>query len=496
MRGPVRREIPRKRLLQRVRMVEPRLLWLVAPAGWGKTTFANAVRAKSADAAVIDCRGINDATTFATQILAALRGDLAQPGGGGHQQHLPFDEHGFDLPAAAVRAWHTADGPSLVVFDSAERLNASVALRDVLARLLAQPHPSRRVVIASRWRIDVPTSAFAPPNEVLSLDARDLCFDTTEIRRLFGAGLADDNEVARVVAATAGWPIAVLILVAAARQGNIAGALAEMERGASGVLADYFAHEVLDCLDPRGRDAFVAAATFPSGLPVWGVTVPNERTFPLADTPFVLREQSGKPDIHPLVRALVAQRYQARAKALAADIASTVGDGGDHVTAAHASMWLGDQDAAARALADCAPFLTGALEPRAGAVLAALSRETLVRYPAVWSAATLPRAGAVDIDAWLGECRQVHAELPAATRIVVRSGVTSAYAYAAGVTGNFQEGRAALAALLAVAANAVCRRTREDPRLCDILVCRLRCVGRRPGRYRALTARYRTAAVR
>ena len=179
--------IARKRLLQRLRIVEPRLLWLIAPAGFGKTTFANAVLAKSARHVTCDCLGVRDSGDFARRVLDALGREAI------HRSLSLFDQR-FDVveddaqgPARAVEAWERPADVATFYFENAADIAEDPATIELFGQLLARPHATRRVVVASRARLDVPASGFAPPNEILTLDGRELAFDSHEIRALFGA---------------------------------------------------------------------------------------------------------------------------------------------------------------------------------------------------------------------------------------------------------------------------------------------------------------------
>lgn len=514
MKTAARRALARKRLLQCVRVVEPRLLWLVAPAGWGKTTFAEGLLAKSAHRFLCDCRGVGDAVEFGRRIIDALNspGTREQPP---LQQSFPFGDDGADAPRAAVARWAQDCDPTTFVFDNAECLGADPALLDLLARLLRHPHPARRVVVATREKLEVPSSGFAPPNEVLSFSAYDLRFDDDEIRTLFGNMLHSEavdpaceptvgvqperNAVRHIAEMTAGWPVAVLLLVRAAREGRLAAALTEMHEAPSATLTQYFAREVVERFAVREQDALIAAATFesrlafplrfgdvpgkalergagataPPSFPALGPLSPGGVpgsassggasgfwpsggivSFPLVDTPFVTVGENGRTVVHPLIRALAAVSYGARARSLASERAERCRRYGESSAAARLYLWLGDSATAAAVLRDCPPFLGGALSAEVADVLAAFDAPELERHPIVWSAATFARVGKIDNERWIDECRRVYTRLPAAGSMRARLGVTCAYAYAVGMLGRFEEGHSALAVLLAAAATA------------------------------------------
>ncbi|MDQ2908215.1 MAG: hypothetical protein M3R44_02570 [Candidatus Eremiobacteraeota bacterium] len=478
MRAAARRAIARTRLLQRIRVVRPRLLWLVAPAGWGKTTFANGLLAKSGNGSLCDCRGVGNVGEFARRLLAGLDDAARDVRALPFQQSFFFERDRGGAPDGAVQRWAQDCGPTTFVFDNAECLSGEPALLSFLGALLRHPHPTRRVVIATRVALDVASSGFAPPNEVLTLGAHDLRFDDAEISKLFG-GMLDvpsielrpqqlvavpfDRYAAHHIAqATAGWPIAVLLLARAAHEGRLSAALTEMRESPSPVLVDYFKREIVERSDAREQDALIAAATFESAAAesargiaaAWAL--PGTLNPSLCTTPFIEAavSEGGRAVLHPLLRTLVAAAYGARARSLATEHARRLRERGESAEAARLYVWLGDPGAAAVALRDCPPFLCGALDRDVAEVLAGIEGATLEHHPVLWSAATFVRLGTTEYERWLEECRRMYERLPAAGSMRRRLGVTCAYAYAAGVLGRFEEGHSALAALLAGAAGA------------------------------------------
>ncbi|MBC5800097.1 MAG: hypothetical protein GIX03_06385 [Candidatus Eremiobacteraeota bacterium] len=449
-----RRPIARRRLLKRVRIVAPRLLWFVAPAGFGKTTLATTLARKTAQPAICACRGVDNVTEFARRVLAALNESTNEPSGSPLQQRLPFTPEDADLPAAAVQAWLQTSGATTVVFDDAADIAADSAMLALFARLLERPHPTRRVIVASRTRVEVPAGGFAPPNEVLSFDANDLRFDAEEIRRVFGGGLDDPQECREIEAATAGWPIAVLVLANAAREGHLAAALADIRVGKRRDVATYFTQEIVERLDARQRDALILAAFVPGGSVPQEALLECYAAVPLTDTPFVTVTPEGARSVHPLAHSILTVAYRSRAQRLISELVDVLRSRGDDLSVARLALAIDDVSTSADALAGVAPFLQGALPPEAAKVLSAIGFAALECRPLLWSAATLARMPLIDPARWLDECRRLYAAVSSATSVQVRLAVTSPYAYAAGLLGRFEEGRAALAALLSAVTDA------------------------------------------
>jgi len=447
-----------------VRIVAPRLLWLVAPAGFGKTTFAKSLVAKNAAPAVCECRGLGNVAEFARRIIAALAGLPSDERAWPVQQRLPFTQNDAELSAAAAEAWVGTSGATTFIFEDAAEVTTDPEVFALFARLLARPHPTRRVIVASRTRLDVPAGGFAPPNEVLWFGANDLRFDAEEIRRIFGTRLIDLETAHEIEDATAGWPTAVLVLANAAREASrlpsgapgagFAAALADLRAAKRRDVGEYFTQEVVEQLDPAERDALIMAASVSHCVLPGRVVSEQTTVFPLIDTPFVMVADDGSAMLHPLPRSIVATAYAARARVLAAELVEALRQRGDKLPAARVFLWLGDGEAAADVLADLPPFLCGALSPEAASVLVAFDPVVLERHPFLWSAATLARGPSNAPEQWLGECRRMYAALPERASLALRLATTSPYACAAGMLGCFEEGRAALAALLARATTA------------------------------------------
>jgi len=446
-----RRPIARRRLLKRVRIVGPRLLWLVAPAGFGKTTLATTLARKSPESAICACRGVGDVTEFARRVIAALTESSNEQRAFPFQQRLPFTHDDADLPTAAVQAWRQTLGATTFIFDDATDIAGDPAMLSLFTQLLARPHPTRRVIVASRTRLDVPAAGFAPPNEVLSFDANDLRFDTEEISRIFGSGLEDAHGIE---AATAGWPIAVLVLANAASEGNVASALADIRAGRRRDVATYFTQEIVERLDAPHRDALILTTFVPNGSVPQTILRERCATVPLADTPFVTVTPKGSSSVHPFAQSILTAAYRSRAEVVIGELIDVLRSRGDDLAVARLALAINDVDTSADALAGIAPFLQGALPPEAANVLSAFTFGVLECRPPLWSAATLARMPSMDAAQWLDECRRLYAAISNETSVQLRLAITSPYAYAAGLLGCFEEGRAALAALLSAVADA------------------------------------------
>src|SRR5580692_2946708 len=65
-------EVRREGLLERIERVRPKLIALIAPAGFGKSTLARQYLAGRSTWAVCDCHGVRDDLDLARRLIPAL----------------------------------------------------------------------------------------------------------------------------------------------------------------------------------------------------------------------------------------------------------------------------------------------------------------------------------------------------------------------------------------------------------------------------------------
>ena len=377
--GLLRRQV----LLERLTRVNPRLVTMIAPAGFGKATLARQYLAERGGGAFIDAEGLASERDLAQRVEAALEG----------------------------RPWESAQDVC-VVFYAAEQIVADPSARALLVRLLLTNPSTRTVVLAARAPMrGLPVSRYARPHELVALRAADLAFDDAEVRALFLGLVEDDATLARIRAASQGWPIAVFLLRRFAEEGRLERLLDRPGDSAFHDLRDYLASEVVAHFDPPLREAIFACAAAGAAtaedLDVLAAQSPRELAEAMSGTGFVTISADGAPAVHSLLAAVMLQGRDAeRERAVRALAAAHEAQAGA-VRAAEIYAALGDRYEAARALGMQEVIAESAPTARYRAVLAKLDTATIARFPRLWGVHTLMRMFCVDSTALLDEAETV-----------------------------------------------------------------------------------------
>jgi DNA-binding SARP family transcriptional activator len=225
-------DFPRRRLLARCLEARPRVVRLISRPGWGKSSFARQIADAQGAYAHVDCLRANVLADFEAHLVAAF-----------------------------------GECPGAVVVDAAERLAGIPGAVDRLRRAVEEEQPERFFVVASRVEMPLGAGRSIAPHEVLTLGASDLAFDAAEIRELF-AGLAlAEPLLERVIAVSAGWPVALFLFARLAREGRLPAALADLTHPALDDLYAYAGRETLVSWSPDERVGIAAAVAIPQATP-------------------------------------------------------------------------------------------------------------------------------------------------------------------------------------------------------------------------------------
>ena len=222
----------RTSLLERVERVQPRITALIAPAGFGKTTFARQLLAGRTGAAICDATGILDDLDLARRVVPALAVEQPARTQTLTQRELMLGDGGTSVAERvnlALESWKESAAGTTFVFENAEHIARNPSARDFFARLLTQRPEGRTIVICSRESLRVHLTRFAPPHEILTLRAEDLAFDRTELALLFQNYEAEPAFVSRIMQLSQGWPIAVFLLKRFANEGRIEQSLESLD---------------------------------------------------------------------------------------------------------------------------------------------------------------------------------------------------------------------------------------------------------------------------
>jgi SARP family transcriptional regulator, regulator of embCAB operon len=408
--------VRREALLERLRRVDPRIIAIIAPAGFGKSTLVRQYLAERGGGVLCDCAGVSDELDFARRLIPALANETPAREGDLTRRELMLGDAALsvaDRVSRALEAWRTP-AQGCMVFDSAEALAAVPAARELFARMLQTRPAGRTVVICSRESLQLHLTRFAAPHEIVSLRAPDLAFDLRDIQAIFAPFGIAERAIAHVHRVSEGWPIAVFLLRRFASEGRIEALLDRLDDVAFDELHDYLADEVLGGLDQRVRSALFACAAIPrAGAQDLSAAFPSDPA--LADdvaalakeTAFVVRGDDGRFTLHPLLASLLLERGAARRDVLLRDVAYAHEQQQRYQRAAEIHIARGDQLSAARALGAHEVLRDAAPSMEYAHVLSSLDRSLVARYPRLWGVTTLMRMFCADSSTMLDEAETV-----------------------------------------------------------------------------------------
>lgn len=280
-----RKFVQRKRLVETILRERPPVAFCAAAAGYGKSVLAAQLLTATAGSRLLDAAALD-----AAALTAAL------------------DGHGT-----------ASDGRGPVtVIDNAEHLDQAT-----LAELLRSAVAGATLVVCSRTYPKAVFSRALRPTEVMTVGERDLRLTRAEIATLFDHTL-DDGLLVRIERLTLGWPIAVQLLLRAARIGRLETLIDDPDDIEFRRLHGFIRQEITGSLSAVELDLLcTVAALEPTTLDELATVVGGEpeqalglfRALPL------VREERGRFSLHPMLASYV-QRHVGRRKAEAAQRAS------------------------------------------------------------------------------------------------------------------------------------------------------------------------------
>jgi DNA-binding SARP family transcriptional activator len=380
-------EIRRNFLLDRLERIQPKIVALMAPPGFGKSTLARQLLASKKKSAVCDLTEVADELDLARRLIAALGSEPARP---------------------ALEAWKDPVGDSIFVFENAGHVGRNEAALEFFSRLLSQRPAGRVVVICSRETLPLHLTRFAPPHEILTLRADDLSFDRSELLELFGAYADQPGFLARIMHLSQGWPIAVFLLRRFASEGRIDTLLENLDNIAFKEIHDYLADQVLAPLDAKLLEALFACACIPhTGIADLQAAFAEEGAVHALvefakDSPF-LTHSNEVFVLHPLLGALLVEHRQAQREVILARVAGAHSRSKHYLRAAELHLAHGDQESAAHALSQYEVIRDHIPSAEYARVLASLDRSLVQRYPRLWGITGMLRLFCVDMEELLDE---------------------------------------------------------------------------------------------
>ena len=422
-------EIRRDALLDRVERVRPQIVALIAPAGFGKSTFARQLIAGKA-AAVCDAAGIIDDLELARRVVPALAMESPSRTHTLTQRELMLGDGGTSVAERvnlALEAWKVPTEETIFVFENAEHIARVPSARDFFARLLTQRGEGRTILICSRENLRVHLTRFASPHEILTLRAEDLAFDRTELAQLFQTYNGEPGFLTRIMQLSQGWPIAVFLLKRFANEGRIEQLLESLDDVAFEELHDYLADQVLASLAPDLVSALFACACIPHATAA-DLQAAISNTGALAElaefareSPFLTRTTSGEFVLHPLLASLLVEHRADERNDVLLRTAQAHEETKNFQRAAELHLARSDPAAAAHALGQHEVIRDHTPSMAYARVLSSLDRSLVQRYPRLWAVTALLRVFCVDTEELLDEAESLWRTLAPDCSTVERS---------------------------------------------------------------------------
>ncbi|HVA27689.1 MAG TPA: BTAD domain-containing putative transcriptional regulator [Candidatus Baltobacteraceae bacterium] len=377
---------------------------LVAPAGFGKSALIRQYL-QQRPGRICDCADVRDDLDLARRLMPELGAELGD-GGASVAERV----------GRALEAWSSVTG--VVAFENAQHLNSASVARGFFMRLLAGRSPGATIVIATRDDARFALMRYASPHEVVALRAFDLAFDSAEVASIFASHAPDESAIARILAVTDGWPVAVSLLLRAANERGIQMLLERLDAIAFETMRDYLIDEVMIGLDSRVLQALFACASIPFAtaddirLAFGDPTLVDDLLKFAKESPLITREAGGALRIQPLLAALLIEHQEGRRAALLRDVAAVRDAAGEYERAAQIHAARGDQHATARALAKHEALADRRLSKTYVQTLAGIDRAVVSRYPRLWGMSAMSRVFCVDTERLVDEAESIWRTLP------------------------------------------------------------------------------------
>jgi DNA-binding SARP family transcriptional activator len=423
------REVRREALLARLERVRPRILALIAPAGYGKSTLARQLLSGRDGAAICDAAGVLDELDLARRVVPALAVESPSRTQALTQRELMLGDGGTsvaDRVHLALEAWQQSVSGTTFVFEGAEHIARNAGARELFARFLTHCPDGRSIVICSREGLRVHLTRFAPPHEILTLRADDLAFDGEELARLFGDQAHDGELIERVQGLSRGWPIAVFLLKRFATEGRIGKLLESLNHVAFEELHDYLADQILASLPQPLVEALFVCACIPAAKAddLQAALGSDENVRALTEfareSPFLERTADGSFVVHPLLATLLLERYEDRRRGVLLTAAEAHTRAKEYQRAAELHLARGDHPAAAHALGQHEVIRDHTPSMEYARVLASLEHTLVQRFPRLWGVTAMLRIFCADTEELLDEAESIWRTLPPNTTSIER----------------------------------------------------------------------------
>lgn len=330
--------IERTALLDRAEVRNADVVWLVAPAGYGKTSFGLQWIAHSGQASVwINLDGTDDdPLVFIRTVVAALDHQLEA----GIQMPGWLDGHEPEY-TQRTRPWFLGQIARLgqlvnLVFDDIHEV-ASGATLDLIAATVENVPTGSHVMLISRQATGLPIGRWRGQGRLVELGATDLAFTLAETAEAAAAFGADVNSVGVSLLhdTTMGWPVMVYLV-------STGSSPVSRRVATSEAVEEYVGEQVLRGLPPQLQEFLACCAV----VEVVDARLAAELTgradaglllADVAERTLLVGEVEGGYRYHPLLREYLRHRLERDQPATAAQL---------HARAARWYLTQGDADVA------------------------------------------------------------------------------------------------------------------------------------------------------
>jgi hypothetical protein len=391
-------DLPHTRLLARLAASESRLIRLVAPPGYGKSSLARLFARRFERFALCDLQGAGGVVGFAHRALQALAAEGQERGESPALTRLRL--HACDAEPATWRralldAWKARRDRALFILENADAVAVDAEVRELLRDLLAARPAQRVVLVSSREPLPLAAAHYLAPHEVVAITPDELRFEPGEAERMFEGMELRGATVERVVRLAAGRPFVLFLLARFAHyEANFEEVVAGLGDVAPERLFDWLTGEVLSALTPDMMSAMLATAAIPRAsvddvASATGIRHARSVLERLLRLPGFLSLEAGEYHMHPLLREALRARREFELEGFVLRAARENERLGEYLRAAELYTAYGDEARAAAALERLPAAELEQPSLRSIDGLANVSCATLCAHPKLWLA-TLP----------------------------------------------------------------------------------------------------------
>ena len=266
---PTRSLVSRNRLIELFRAGGRRRVVLIhAPSGFGKSTLAaqwreELVRDGVAVAWLTIDDDDNNVVWFLAHLLESLRRvrpALAASLGQVLEEH--GDHAGRYVLTTLIDEIHDDDDRIALVIDDWHRVSDPATTAN-LGFLLEHGCHHMQIIVTSWSRAGLPVSRLRIQDELVEIGGESMCFNGSEARSFLndvGGLQLSGSDVDALTASTDGWAAALQLAALSLRGGGDANSLIGRLSGASDVVGEFLAENVVDTLEPELREFLLATS--------------------------------------------------------------------------------------------------------------------------------------------------------------------------------------------------------------------------------------------